>query len=103
MEKKTCKKHCGCSFKKTIHQQHEAATKPAPHIEGTQEEEGGLQAHGEDEAQDGDDHQCTDAERLGHDDDDDERRKDSHPQQRRQMRIQHYYNKGGKQTQKRKR
>lgn len=60
------------------------------HIEGTQEEEGGLQAHREDEAQNGDDDQCSHAERLGHDDDDDERRKDSHPQQCRQVGVQHH-------------
>lgn len=58
------------------------------HIEGTQEEEGGLQANGEDETEDGDDDEGSDAQRLGHDDHDDQRCQDSHPQQRRQVGIQ---------------
>lgn len=59
------------------------------HIEGTQKEEGGLQASGEDEAEDSDDDEGTDAQRLGHDDDNDQGCQDTHPQQSRQVGVQH--------------
>lgn len=59
------------------------------HIEGTQKEEGGLEAHREDEAEDGDDDQSADAQRLRHDEDDDEGRDHPHPQHGRQVGIQH--------------
>ena len=39
------------------------------HVESSQQEEGGLQAHGEDEAEDGGKDEGPDAQGLGHDDD----------------------------------
>lgn len=59
------------------------------HIEGTQKEEGGLEAHREDEAEDGDDDESPDTQWLRHDKDDDEGRNNPHPQHRRQVGIQH--------------
>lgn len=51
------------------------------HIESTQKEERGLQAHREEEAKDCDNDQGLEAQWLGHEHNDDQRCEDSHPEQ----------------------
>lgn len=58
------------------------------HIESPEQEECGLQAHREDEAEDGGSDERADAVRLGQGDDNGQGHQHGHPQQGRQVRLQ---------------